>query len=386
MVDFQLGKKKYQKNPPVLHFNKETAKYDLFTTGETFFSSLFTDIKNATSQVDMMFFIVRNDEISLELYDLLKQKAIQGVKVRLLVDQVGSFKLKKSIINDLKDSGVAFSFSNKIRFPFLFYKLNRRNHRKITVIDQKIGYVGGFNVGKEYLGKDPNLGPWRDYHLRTTGNIVDNLKQVFKFDWNMAVSGNQFPKGEIIKQSGENSTAQQTIKLYVTESGQLEHLWLNWITNAKSEILIGTPYFIPSTRIFEALEDALSRGVDVKIIVPIQRDHPFVKSGSIPFYQKLSRLGAEVYLYDNGFYHAKILMIDEKLCDVGTANFDRRSIFLNKEVNCLFDTDTDFITQIRTAFFEDMKTSHPFSDQWVKQQPLKIKLSGIIARIIRPLL
>ncbi|WP_170287640.1 cardiolipin synthase [Aquibacillus halophilus] len=386
-IDFYFGQRFYQKHPPIFHFDKQEANFDLITTGESFYTSLFKDIKNATKQVDISFFIVRNDDISKQFYELLIMRAKEGITVRLMLDKMGSNSLKKEIISELKASGVQVVFSDKPSFPYFFYRLNRRNHRKISVIDNEIAYTGGFNVGKEYLGKDPKLGPWRDYHLRATGEVVANFQVVFNYDWEAAIKGNpvsvDYVKGEASGKQEDRQT--KTLKLVVSEAGQLEDKFVSWINDAKSEILIGTPYFIPSKEMFDALMAALHRGVEVNVLVPAKKDHPLVKPAGFPFYRQLMQAGGKVYMFTNGFYHAKVIIIDESFCDIGTANFDMRSVFLNKEINVIMDSETD-IKEIRSAYFKDVKSSQQITVQWLNQQPITIKIEGMLARLVRPLL
>nr|WP_255639700.1 cardiolipin synthase [Aquibacillus saliphilus] len=378
----------YQKHPPVFNFTKKKADFDLITTGDRFFKLFFDDIRNAKSNVDISFFIVKNDDISKQFYTLLKQKTTEGVTVRFMVDRIGSFRLKKDIINDLKTNGVEFIYSDKPSFPFLFYKLNRRNHRKITVIDHEVAYIGGFNIGKEYIGADPKLGdPWRDYHIRMTGAVIPTIQQVFDYDYTSATLGNPISVDYITDKGADQETSHQTksLDIIVSESGQLEDKFVSWINNATSEILIGTPYFIPSKRMFNALLTALYKGIDVKVIVPEKADHPLVKPAGFPYYRELTRAGGDVFLFNQGFYHAKVIIIDETFCDLGTANFDMRSVFLNKEINVIMDSYED-INSVRSAFLKDINNSRPITEQWMQQQSVKVKLEGLVARLVRPLL
>ncbi|WP_222599254.1 cardiolipin synthase [Aquibacillus kalidii] len=384
VMDFKIGERVYQKNPPNININQISAKYDLFTDGNTLFTSFFQDLRNAKKSINVMFYIVRNDELSREMYQILKEKAREGVSVRFLVDRIGSLKLSREIIQDLKTSGVHFAYSNQPTFPLFFYKLNRRNHRKISIIDDEIGYIGGFNIGKEYIGADPKLGAWRDYHLKVTGNIVEALQFVFKYDWSCALAKKRLP---VPKYNFElERSIKSLMNIFVTESGQLEERMVQWIDKAKSEILIGTPYFIPTNRVMKALVAALDRGVEVSLLVPEKADHLFVKSGALPFYKQFLQSGGKGYLYTNGFYHAKVMIIDETFCDIGTANFDQRSMILNKEINAVIDSNTGFIKDIRTAYFRDVESSKSLTENWIKQQPISTKLSAVIARCIRPLL
>ncbi|MDC3416794.1 cardiolipin synthase [Aquibacillus salsiterrae] len=384
VIDFELGKRVYQNNPPPFNFKRTQGEYQLFKTGDELFKVMFDDMKRAKSSIDIMFFIVRNDDISKKMYDILKQKAQTGVKVRLMVDFIGSYSLKRSIIEDLQDHGVQFLRSNRPRFPYFFYHLNRRNHRKVAIIDNRTGYVGGYNLGKEYLGEDPKLGPWRDYHLKLTGDIVLNLIEVFNYDWECAKTGKKVTPAN----NGENWPAARngSMELVVTDGGQLEDTFVDWIHDAQSEILIGTPYFIPSKRMFAALVKALERGITVTIMIPKKADHPLVRPAAFPFLKALYQQGASIHLYDLGFYHAKVMIIDQKLCDIGTANFDRRSVFLNKEINPIIVNDDTFIQSVRSAYFDDIEKSDIFTPQWMKDQALHTKISGVIARLFRPLL
>lgn len=382
IADFRLGKKKDKIQTPVFEFGKLRGDYYLFTTGHALFDSLFQDIREARSHIDILFFIVKTDEISKELLTLLKQKALEGVTVRLFVDRMGGFGLTKRVIQDLRANGVSFAFSNKPSLPFFFYKLNKRNHRKIAVIDDEAGYIGGFNVGKEYLGRDTELGVWHDYHLKITGKAVQSLTTVFKHDWNTA--GNSYEQSHDRKTV--SALGNNMLELIPTENGQLEQTLIKRISIAKDEILIGTPYFIPSKRLYNELLNALQRNVTINLIVPMKSDHLFVKEAGIPYYHSLSQAGANVYLFDSGFYHAKVMMIDQKLCDIGTANFDMRSLFLNKEISVVIREDANFIHTVRESYLKDMYESLPLNDEWITQRSIQSKVMGIIARWIKPLL
>ncbi|WP_407269250.1 cardiolipin synthase [Radiobacillus sp. PE A8.2] len=386
-LDFYLGRSAFFKKAPSFEFGRKSGtSYKLYTNGHELFPAIFKDIKQANAKIDVMFFTIRNDELSKQMYQLLIEKAREGVAVRLLVDRFGSFSFKSKIKRELIANGVQFLYSDIPRFPYYFYMLNRRNHRKITVIDQQIGYVGGYNLGKEYIGKDPKLGDWRDYHLRLEGEIVDDLQHVFVYDWNCAYYKKAVMDVPPLTKRHSLYENEPSMEMILTEGGQLEQLFYTWINQAEQEILIGSPYFIPSKRIFNALVEAMQRNVKVKLLVPIKGDHPLVKPAGIPFYRSLANAGGEVFLFDNGFYHTKILIIDKQLCDIGTANFDMRSFFLNKEVNSVVRDDPDFINAVRSAYLKDIKASIPLTEKWINDQPLSVKLQLTIAKIFRPLL
>jgi len=325
----------------------------LFTIGETLFEDLFTEIKNATHHVHILFYIVKNDRFCHEFLSLLKEKAKQGVEVRLLIDRIGGKHISRQAIESLEKVGVQFHFCHIPKFPYLFYSFNARNHRKISVIDGKIGYIGGFNIGKEYLGNDPKLGFWRDYHIKVTLEGVWDLQKQFLFDWADASNEHLYndstyfpslPSGHI------------KMKIVPTDGAYLQGVFLNLIEQAEKEIMIGTPYFIPGDKIMKALIDAAKRGVTIKIMTPRASDHPFVKHASYPYFKILIQYGIELYHYEKGFYHAKVIVIDEKICDVGTANFDKRSLYINHEINCLI-YDRDFITDVKMQLRKDLASA-----------------------------
>jgi cardiolipin synthase A/B len=353
-LDLTIGRKKHlsffqKRETPILYGN-----FDIFPHGKELFADYFHELKNAGSHIHILFYIVRDDQFSQQFFDILKAKAREGIEVRLLVDRIGSHKVKKPAINELRAAGVQFAFSNRIRLPFLFYSSQVRNHRKISIIDGKIGYLGGFNVGKEYIDQDPKLSPWRDYHLKITGESVPYLQREFFIDWNEysfeKVNAEYYtpmqPKGKVPHQ------------LVPTEAGFLEDKYLHLIQSAKKSIVIGTPYFIPSKKLIDELIRTAKRGVKITIVVPYITDHMFVQEASYRYLRLMLKEGAQVFQYKNGFYHAKSIILDDTLCDIGTANFDKRSLFLNKEINCYF-FDTAFVDRFKEVIHKDILDSKP---------------------------
>ncbi|MCM3693025.1 cardiolipin synthase [Neobacillus niacini] len=353
-LDFTLGRKKHlslfqKRETPILHGN-----FDIFPHGKELFADYFHELNNAASHIHILFYIVKDDQFTQQFFTILKEKARQGIEVRLLVDRIGSHKVKKPAINELRAAGVHFAFSNTIRLPFLFYSSQVRNHRKITIIDGKIGYLGGFNIGKEYIDQDPKLSPWRDYHLKITGESVPYLQREFFIDWNEysaeKVSADAYapkqPKGKIPHQ------------FVPTEVGSLEDKHLHLMQCAKKSIMIGTPYFIPSKKLTHELIGAAKRGIKITIVVPYITDHMLVQEASYRYFRLMLKAGAQVFQYKNGFYHAKSIIIDDSLCDIGTANFDKRSLFLNKEMNCYFH-DPSFVNRFKEIIHKDILDSKP---------------------------
>ncbi|MBB6453912.1 cardiolipin synthase [Salirhabdus euzebyi] len=378
-LDFYFGKIHHHKNADNLSFPIASGDYSCFFNGSPLFKDMFQEIKDAKKEVCVQSYIIRNDSIGKELFTLLKQKAQEGLTVRLLVDRIGSFGLPVSVRRDLKKAGVYFTYSSKPSFPFFFYKFNRRNHRKITIIDGKIAYVGGLNVGNEYIGKSPRFNNWRDCHLRLTGELAKDVQHLFQHDWELAAK----EKIEVYKANMPKMEKQG--KVVATDGIGLEDMFFHFIHQAKKEIIIGTPYFIPSKSIVRALEDAINRGVVVKILGPMKADHMLVKEAAIPYFVSLKEKGADVRLFDQGFYHAKIFMIDDNFCDIGTANFDRRSLYLNKEVNVI-TYDVAFIQKVRELFLKDFYHSVEMNDQWLNQLNAWTSIKIVIAKLVRPLL
>jgi cardiolipin synthase A/B len=354
-LDFILGRIKHRtsfskRETPILRGN-----FDIFPHGKELFADYFNELKNARSHIHILFYIVRDDEFSQQFFDILKAKAREGVEVRLLVDRIGSYRVKKPAIKELRNAGVQFAFSNRIRLPFLFYSSQVRNHRKISIIDGKLGYLGGFNIGKEYIGQDPKLSPWRDYHLKITGESVPYLQREFFIDWNEYASDHVIVNSRYAPEQPKGTVPHQFVP---TEAGFLEEKYFNLIQNAKKSITIGTPYFIPSKKLIHELIRAAKLGIKITIVVPYITDHMLVQEASYRYLRLMLKAGAQVFQYKNGFYHAKSIIIDDDLCDIGSANFDKRSLFLNKEINCYF-YDPAFVNRFMDIIHKDILDSKP---------------------------
>lgn len=374
ILDFQLGKKKHlsivsRKETAIIHGN-----FDIFTHGKKLFADYFQELRNANKHIHALFYIVKDDAISQEFFSILKERARAGVEVRLLIDRLGSLKVNKAAVKALQEAGVRFAFSNKIKFPFLFYSSQVRNHRKITIIDGKIGYLGGYNVGKEYIDEDPALGIWRDYHLKITGRSVNFLQSEFLLDWHEYAGEDIIGNAAYFPVLADGVIRHQFVP---TEAHQLKQNYLQLIQKADQSMIIGTPYFIPCNKILNELLTALKRGVQLSVIVPFTADHLLVQEASFRYFRKLIGAGAMVYQYNKGFYHAKTLVIDDKICDIGTANFDKRSMFLNKEINC-YIYDSAFIQRLKAILIKDIADSTPLTlAELNKLNPIRSCKEGI---------
>lgn len=380
MIDLIYGARKRRSNSSSL-FTSVSADMEFIADGDDFFRVLLDDIDAAKDHIHMMFFILRDDITGNMFIDKLCEKASSGVSVLLLTDYLGSHRIKKSTIRKMKRCGIQFSYSRKMTFPFVLTSLNERNHRKITVIDGRIGYMGGFNIGKEYAGKDPKFGYWRDYHLRMRGVAVNELQKQFLSDWKLENEG-EYQREAYFPSLHEGKSK---VEFHITNGCNVEDKFVSLIEKATSAIHIGTPYYIPGLKLQTSLLQARDRGVVVKIILPIRADHPFVQEASFPYLVELIEAGCEIHQYMNGFFHAKVLLIDELVCDIGTANFDLRSFTINGEINCIFH-DSEVIARVKETIEKDIIQSEILHLQRLKDRTVKNRLIGPIARILSPFL
>jgi cardiolipin synthase A/B len=355
VLDFRLGRRKHlsavKKNEsPILK-----GDFDIFPHGKELFADYFQELKKAKKHIHVLFYILKDDAISHEFLHILEEKVAEGIEVRLLLDRIGSYKVKKSIVQALREKGIQFAFSNQIRFPYPFYSSQVRNHRKITIIDGVIGYLGGFNIGKEYIDLDPKLSPWRDYHLKITGESVSFLQEMFFQDWKKHYDVDLQNPSYFPEQPQKGMISHQFL---ATEGCFIEESFIKLINKATKVITIGTPYFIPSQKIFHELIDAVRRGVKLHVIVPYTADHILVQEASYRYIRRLLKEGAKIFQFKNGFYHAKTFIVDNEICDIGTANFDKRSLFLNKEINCYFYSP-EFTKRLMDIIQKDIQDSRP---------------------------
>ncbi|WP_340372490.1 cardiolipin synthase [Peribacillus sp. FSL E2-0218] len=382
LIDLKLGHKRYTKEAANTNYPPRKSEMTVFTSGKILFEDFTEEIKHAQDSIHILFYIVKNDQFSKDFLKLLQTKAETGVEVRLLADWVGSKQISSTTIRQLKRSGVHFSFSFKPKLPFLFYTIQKRNHRKITVIDGKIGYLGGFNIGREYINQGDKLNPWRDYHLKMTGEGVKDLQEVFLSDWFHDTNEDLRGTPAYFPNLKAGSQAHQVV---VTNGCDLEQTLIGLIRQAKEKIIIGTPYFIPSNSLFHELREALSRNVSVTVIVPENSDHALVKEASFPYFRVLIKEGAAIMQFQRGFYHSKVILIDDTICDIGTANFDKRSCFLNGEINCLI-YDRTFIEDVEKELAVDVAESKLMNGDKLSSTNLVRTAKESLASILSPFL
>lgn len=359
----------------------------IYTDGERKFQELFNSIENAKDHIHMEYYIIRNDDLGNKLLNLLSKKAKEGVEVRLLYDSVGGRQISKDKIEKLKNSGVKVAVFFSSTIPFVNFKINYRNHRKIVVIDGIVGFVGGFNVGNEYMGLNNKIGYWRDTHLKISGDAVIDLQTRFFLDWSHA------SKQELmfLPKYFPDNRIQGKVGIQIISSGPdksdevIKSNYVKMINSAKKSILIQTPYFIPDASVFEAIKIAAASGVDVRIMIPCKPDHPFVYWATYWYCGGLLKYGVKVYIYEYGFLHAKTLVIDGTVASVGTANFDVRSFKLNFECNAIiYDTKTS--QMLYDIFMDDLNYSMELTRELYLERGVLIRFKESVCRLLAPLL
>ncbi|WP_122645300.1 cardiolipin synthase [Enterococcus mediterraneensis] len=359
----------------------------LFTDGRKKFDQLIKDIKQAKHHIHFEYYIYRSDELGREVRDALTDAAKRGVKVRILLDAWGSTQVTAKFFEELREYGGQLAFFFPLFVPYLNPRINYRNHRKIVVIDGTIGYTGGFNVGNEYLGLVKKFGYWRDNHLRVVGSAVYSLQNRFLMDWNSQHTQEvQYAKELFPKIENHGKKAVQIVTSGPdSKYEQIKIMYLKMISMAKEEILIQTPYYIPDSSIHEALKVALLSGVKVRMQIPNKPDHPLVYWATYSFAAELIDFGAIIETYENGFIHAKTMIIDSGIVSVGSANIDVRSFQLDFEVNALI-YDEEVTKQVREALMEDSRWSQVLTKERYKQRGIIIKMKEGLGRLVSPLL
>lgn len=348
-------------------FNSNSVQ--IFKDGTEKFEALKKELLNAKNHIHMEYYIVKSDKIGNEIKDILIKKSLDGVKVRLIFDRVGCIKLKKIYIKELRASGIDIVQYSYFLAPLLRKintQINYRNHRKIVVIDGKVGFTGGINIGDEYCGKS-KFGYWRDTHIMVKGDFVYGLQAVFLDDFATIKEANSeffyygddfddfFPETE--PESVGNKLMQLVKSGPDSEFPAIEQTIIKMINMAKDHIYITTPYFIPSESIFNSLKIASLSGIDVHILFPSRYDHILVFFASRTYLEDLIKNGVKVHFYNpKGFIHAKTTCVDGKICTIGTANMDIRSYELNYEINAVI-YDEEVTEQLENLFFEDLKVS-----------------------------
>lgn len=354
--------------------------------GEEFFDMLFKEIENAKSSIYIQTYIMRSDKMGKKLCKILTNKAREGVDVKLLIDGMGSRRLHSSDIKKMREAGVEVEIFFPFFLSFVSPRINYRNHRKIYILDGKIGYLGGFNVGDEYYDGGKKWESWRDSVIKIKGSAVYMLKYRFILDFNFA-AGNRHVKYEDELNEFHGSSACQIVTSGPdNEWPSIKDGFLKMISSAKESIYIETPYFIPDDSVLESLRVAILSGVNVKLLLPFKGDHPFVFWASLSFAGKILEAGGEVYFYKNGFQHSKVIIMDNKMVSMGTANMDVRSFQLNFEANA-FIYDEEIAKKFSEKFLQDIReNSYSLSYQEYLRRSNWVKIKENVSRLGSPIL
>ncbi len=359
----------------------------ILTNGEETFNQILESLRNATHHIHMEYYIVRHDQIGMEIKEILMQKAGEGVKVKFLYDAVGSWKMSKKYIRDLRSSGVETVAFGPVKMPLLNSKFNFRNHRKIIVIDGNTGFMGGLNIGDEYLGRNPHFGFWRDTHLMLQGEAVRTLQLIFLQDW-YYMTNDSFLTAEYLTPVPEENN-HGGVQLIAggpdNEWSVIKNIFFSMITSAKESVWIASPYFIPDEDIFTAIKVAALSGVDVRLLVPHRPDKRIVFHASRSYFPELLDAGVKIYEYQKGFMHSKIVIVDNELASIGTSNMDMRSFHLNFEVNAfLFKTHSS--QKLASEYLLDLNDSQEITGALFGKRHIGYRLLESTARLLSPLL
>lgn len=358
---------------------------EVLTNGEETFEALFNELKTAKYQIHLQYYIFKDDAIGQELLRVLLQKAAAGVKVRILLDGWGSYTYAKRF-RELRKSKIEIEWFYPIRFPFLTSHLNLRNHRKIVVVDGRVAFLGGLNVGDEYLSRNEQFGFWRDTFLKLEGDSVHFVQMIFLNDWNSATRQeigdvSFYPKPEKfenqmiqIAASGPDADWESALLIYFSA-----------LSSAEKKIYLSTPYFIPDESTIMVLKAAALSGLDVRILIQGIPDHKLTYWASHSYFEELLEAGVKIYRYQKGILHAKILILDGEIGGLGSTNFDIRSFNLNYEITA-FVYDHRFAERLECDFFQDISDSQEIILADYVKRPLFDRFKESWARLFSPLL
>jgi len=357
----------------------------VLTNGKETFAAILDSISRAQKHLHLEYYIVKPDNIGRKIQKLLVEKARRGVEVRLLYDAVGGRKLKRDYLQPLISAGAEVGVYLPVKFPFLRSRINYRNHRKIIVVDGTVGFVGGLNIGDEYLGRG-KLGFWRDTHMKLEGESVYCLQRIFLHDWHFAtkkkvMSPEYFPE----MPAYGSQPIQITAGGPDSEWASILQTHFAAIVSARERVYIASPYFVPDESILMALKTAALSGVDVRLILPNKPDHYSVFWASMSYVQEVMEAGVKVYLYQKGFMHAKVLLVDGVVASVGTTNMDMRSFNLNFEVNALI-YDKDVVSRLEEDYTRDLEDSKLITyEEWLNRG-IWTRFKESSARLLSPVL
>ena len=371
----------YRNSDAPLH---ENSKIDIFTDANELYSSIIEDLRKAKHHIHMEYYIFLADKIGSAVMDVLKEKAKEGVVVRVIIDDVGSWQLKKKKIKELRNAGIDVQSFLEVGLPYINSRVNYRNHRKIIVIDGVVGYTGGFNIADRYV-KGLSWGPWRDTHIKIEGSAVLGLQKNFLTDWffvkrELVEDVTYYPaqerKGNCLSQiiiSGPDMTWESIMQVFAKA-----------FMEAKERIYIETPYFLPPESLITALQAAALCGVDVRLILPMKSDARITLYSTFSYLDQMLKAGIKVYLYQKGFIHSKIVVTDD-IAIIGSANMDFRSFEQNFELSVIM-YDAEIAKKMVEIYENDLRSSEEIKkEEWTTRR-FSQKIKESLARLLSPLL
>lgn len=371
---------------------------DIMTDGYAFFPELLRDIASATHHIHIDIYIIEDDALGRLIADALRAKAREGVRVRLVYDDVGCWRVSRWFFEDMRKDGIECVPFLPVHFPSFISKANYRNHRKLIVIDGRIGYVGGMNIALRYVkgidnGENQNL-PWRDTMLRLQGGVVYSLQRAFLVDWYFVdrtlISDRAYyppiPNTHPSSPGSRISLAQLVTSAPTNPYPEIMQGYVRAITSARRYVYIETPYFLPNEPVLFALKTAVIAGVDVCLLCPHRSDARFTEWASRSYLRELREAGARIYLYEAGFLHSKLMVIDDAISTCGSTNVDFRSFENNFESN-VFIFDEGTALRLRKVFLNDLARSVLFDDvaSWAHPKFFQ-RLWESLTRLLSPLL
>jgi cardiolipin synthase len=359
---------------------------DLLLNASETFPAMLAAIEGATKYIHLEFFRFDVDPTGNVFRHSLMKKAREGVEVRVIIDDVGSWSFKAKYINEMRAAGVEIFPFHPVRFPFLANKINYRNHRKILVVDGKKGYIGGLNIAEKYLRGLKDLGPWRDTHMEIRGEAVASMNMVFLIDWYFVskIVLTREKKYFDVESVDGNKLVQLATSGPDSDYANIMQVYFSAMSTARECIYLCTPYFSPNESILTALKTAALGGVDVRILLPGKSDSPIGNWNSRSYISELLEAGVRVYLYSQGFNHSKFMIVDRVFSSVGSPNVDMRSFLLNFEVTALV-YDEEFSEKLEKVFMNDLQSSNEvLSELWSGRKKSE-KYKESLSRILGPL-
>lgn len=361
------------------------SKIEIYVDGASTFETMFSAIEQAKQHIHIEFFIFEDDRVSNRLRELLIKKAHEGVRVRMIYDYLGSWRLPKSYIRSLRNAGVYVQSFLPVRFRLSRFKINYRNHRKILVVDGRVGFTGGLNIADRYLYGN-KLGQWRDTFVRIEGNAVHGLQANFLIDWlfvdrKLIVDSKYYPEMPVY----DNNLVQFVTSGPDSDWENIMHGLTHAIMTSTQYVYMHTPYFVPSQSVVSAIHTAALSGVDIRLLLPEQSDSPVSAAATRSYISRLLEAGVRVYFYQHNFLHSKSIVIDDMVSSIGSANLDERSSNQNFELNA-FIYDKDTALTLKQHFLKDLEQSIEIKKDTWEQRAAWRKIVESIARLFVPLL